>query len=213
MKFVILALVACASTAAAASFCAATGTVLTTAKCTGTDGNTAATATCSCGTNDVQVANTEFCFIKTDKTGAKSTAAAVACSGNKADGTTAAGGQGCYCGTGQALTAANKFCKATGFAATGSVLTTAACTGTDGNTAATATCSCGSNDVQVANTEFCFLKTDKTGAKSTAAAVACASTKADGTTAPGGQGCYCGTGQALTAAAKFCCAAAPTKAP
>merc|ERR1719352_342599 len=159
MKFVVLALVAFASAAAANKFCkatgfAATGSLLTTAACTGVDGNTAATATCSCGSNDVQVPNTEFCFLKTDKTGAKSTAAAVACATTKADGSAAADGQGCYCGTGQALAAAGKFCKATGFAATGSVLTTKACTGVDGNTAATATCSCGSNDVRVANTEF-----------------------------------------------------------
>ena len=81
---------------------------LTTAKCTGTDGSTAATAACSCGTNNVQVQAAEFCFVKADKTGVKSSAATIMCAGVNSDGSAAAGGAGCYCGTSGTLAGPTK---------------------------------------------------------------------------------------------------------
>merc|ERR550514_2278697 len=146
---------------------------MTTAKCAAakSDGSTVAGAICSCGTNDVQVAADAFCFLKADKTGVSSATATIACAGGKTDGSTAAGGDGCYCGTSGTLAAAAKFCD-TGLAATGTLMTTAKCAAakSDGSTVAGAICSCGTNDVQVAADAFCFVKNNKTAAKTVAAA-------------------------------------------
>jgi hypothetical protein len=101
------------ATCAKDKFCAPGSVVLTTARCTGEDGKTKATATCSCGSNNVQVAKDEYCFLDVQKLGKKSTKAKTACTGNKADGTTAAGNStsdGCWCGVRAKDTKPTEFC-------------------------------------------------------------------------------------------------------
>merc|ERR1719247_1497444 len=201
---------------------AAAGTAFTTKKCAKTDGSAANAlgAACSCGTNNLQVPNTEFCFVKGDKTAVKSAKKAEACTGGTADGSTAAPTDGCYCGTtGTLLKAdsAKKFCD-TALAAAGTALTTKKCANEDGSAANAlgAACSCGTNDIQVPNGEFCFVKADKTGVKS--ATKACGVTASNGLV-KAGAACACGTGAVAVDKDHYCCGglavptAAPTKAP
>merc|ERR1719247_2525089 len=226
MKFVLLALVIAASAYGAANVCTtstATGAGVDFGDkpaCPNNTGATAATAACLCGKNSQAVAKDEFCFVKADGTGVMSAKKAEACTGGTADGSTAAPTDGCYCGTtGTLLKAdsAKKFCD-TALAAAGTALTTKKCANEDGSAANAlgAACSCGTNDIQVPNGEFCFVKADKTGVKS--ATKACGVTASNGLV-KAGAACACGTGAVAVDKDHYCCGglavptAAPTKAP
>merc|ERR1711981_1449107 len=136
----------------------ANATACTITACTSTDGSTVAgTGGCYCGTDNVFVTATQFCYKKSDTTGVPSV------------GTTTA--DVCTCSNIAATpltTATNDFC----FIATNGKgfvtdLTAITCAVTTGATASTPQCYCGTHattdPVLVPAAGFCYKKTDLTG--------------------------------------------------
>merc|ERR1712072_264756 len=145
--------------------------VCTTTACTSTDGSTVAGGSgCYCGTDNVFVTATQFCYKKTDNTGLAFTKKiCTQTTGVTSVGTATA--DFCTCST-TAVTpvsdATNDFC----FVATNGKgfvtdLTAITCAVTTGATASTPQCYCGTHattdPVLVPAAGFCYKKTDLTG--------------------------------------------------
>merc|ERR550537_1260863 len=187
---------------------AGAGFVSDTVKCFNTDGSTAVTAACTCGTTTpVQVADTKFCL---EVGGVGYASDTKKC--NHEDGTTAVAGP-CTCGTSTAVQVANgKVCSVT----TAGVGTEkdALCTATNGAAAVSgAACSCGTagtgtTNVAAAVGKVCrvlanAIGTTPAGAGFVSDTVKCDNT--DGTATPGTTPCTCGTTtQVQVANGKFC---------
>merc|ERR1712100_709352 len=163
----------------------------------------AITGGCLCGSNDVDVAQTKFCGIKTDGTGLQMDS--VACDATQSTGKAAAGAA-CNCGTNAAVPiTATEFCEVkTGVV--GTKLAKIKCTASDaagnGVVSPTGGCLCGSNDVDVAATKWCGIKTDGTGLQMDTITCASADTTGKATQTAA---CNCGTNALVpVTAAEFC---------